>query len=278
MQPSTHEVSAADGEPLLVRTWLPEGAPRALVVVVHGLGEHGGRYQRLADDLIAQGFAVVAGDHRGHGRSGGLRGHVDPFDQYVDDLAVVVEDARGRVGRELPWVFFAHSMGGLVGLRWLESDRPQPAAAALSNPLLQVAVEAPKIKLLAGRVLSRYLPRLRLANEIDPKWICRDPEVVRAYTADPLVHGKISTRWFTNMEAALVDTNGRAGSIRVPTVFVISGQDKLVHPDGSRRFHPQVAGARVLELPEAYHEAHNGPERDRVVAAATALYDEVLAG
>jgi alpha-beta hydrolase superfamily lysophospholipase len=266
------EIHAADGTRLHVRHWLPpEGAePHGLVVLVHGLGEHGGRYQHVADTLVHAGFGVCAHDHRGHGRSGGLRGHVDGFLQYDHDLSPVISAFREKRGAGLPWFFFGQSMGGLIVLqRLLEHPDEGCAGAVLSNACLEVAVKAPALKIAAGKALSRILPRLRLDNEIDPKGISRDPAAVEAYVKDPLVHRHISTRWYTSLLECMARVNAAPAQVKTPTLWLISGHDPIVAPQGSRRFSAAIPGgtATVQELPPCFHEPHNDPEKAQVLAA-----------
>ena len=273
------EIRGHDGTPLRLLTWASDEDPRGLVVLVHGLGEHVARYDAIARTLNAMGLTVVGGDHRGHGRSGGLRGHVDGYDEYTADLECVVRHARGTVGAELPCFLLGHSMGGLITVRYLgDARRIQPAGAVLSNPQLGLAFEPPKIKVLAGRLLSRLLPKLRLDSELDVNAISRDPAEVRKYVDDPLVHSKVSTRWFTSMTAALDEALASGPAIAVPTQWILSGGDRICSAPASKAVQQQVANSRLLELPEAYHEAHNGPDRGLFLEATTSFLSDQLTG
>lgn len=261
------EFITTDGIALIGHRWLPEGSPRALVCVVHGLGEHGGRYDHVAADLTAAGYAVIAPDHRGHGRSGGLRGHVDGFDTFVADLCGFIEAQQSTLDADLPLYLLGHSMGGLITIRTLQTtDTPRVAGAVISNPLLGVAVKVPVIKATAGRLLSKLLPKLRLDNEIDSSDICRDPAVVTAYDADPLVHSKVSTRWYTSMISALESANSQPGAITTPTLWLLSGADQMCDTSVTRSFVASLPEGQTatLDFPEAFHEAHNGPDQEEL--------------
>lgn len=275
---TTAELSSPiDGVPLHVRTWAATGDLRGVLVIVHGLGEHGGRYDALAGAFAETGWAVVAADHRGHGRSGGLRGHVDGFDQYVSDVAAVVRDARARLG-SVPVALWGHSMGGLIGLiTALDVADLDLSAIAISNPLLEVAVKAPKIKLIGGRVLSRVLPRLRLDNELKVQQISRDPEEVSKYQNDPLVHRLISTRWFTSMEAARIATGARAAELSLPTLVLIGTGDQICAPAAGIAFANACPAATLTTFEGAYHEPHNDLCRDDVRSALLTWLDKVAA-
>ena len=270
--PVEHELTASDGVRLFVRDWLPPDnkSPTALVVIVHGLGEHAGRYQHVAEVLVDQGYAVRGADHRGHGRSGGLRGHVDDFAVYRDDLHRLTTHLREAHEEDLPCFVLGHSMGGLLTLDYLRDHLESGlSGAVLSNPCLAVAVKAPVVKVAAGKLLSRVLPRLRLDNELDTSLLCRDPEAVRAYEQDPLVHRKISTRLYTSLVAAM-DRVGRAEStIKLPTLWLIGDQDKICDPQASLAFVGQLDSTEVEthRWPQAFHEIHNGPDKIEFVTA-----------
>jgi len=272
------EFITTDGIALFARSWLPEGGPRALVCIVHGLGEHSGRYEHVAADLTAAGCAVIAPDHRGHGRSGGLRGHVDGFGTFVDDLTGFVESQRAELGPDLPVYLLGHSMGGLITILTLQSSASTSfAGAIISNPLLGVSVEAPAIKIAAAKLLSRLLPKLRLSNELNTADICRDTSVVAAYEEDPLVHSKVSTRWYTSMLAALESAG--EGAIAVPTLWLLSGADVICDTAVARSFAAGLPVSRttVHDFPEAFHEAHNGPDKDQLKHGLVTWLDGQLA-
>ncbi|HCP44849.1 MAG TPA: hypothetical protein DIU15_02295 [Deltaproteobacteria bacterium] len=266
------ELIAPDGTRLFVRDWSVNGddGPKALAVVVHGLGEHAGRYEHLADKLSGMGCAVRGADHRGHGRSSGLRGHVDGFSQYTGDMNHVIESFRETHGKDLPCFLIGQSMGGLLTLQYL-IERPEAglSGAVLSNPCLGLAVKAPAAKLFAGRALARLLPRLRMDNELNTDHLSRDPQAVQAYVNDPLVHRHVSTRWYTSLLAAMDHVNGRARDVQVPTLWVIGDQDQICSPAVSDHFAQQLPKGRVdiSRWPEAYHEPHNGPDSEAVLTA-----------
>ena len=201
-KPTDHELTASDSTPLLVRDWKsqePE-SPKALLLIIHGVGEHSGRYQHFADALCPSGYAVRAFDHRGHGLSGGLRGHVDGFSRYTADVKAVLEEFQAAHDAELPCYLLGHSMGGLIALQFLQDHAGvRVGGAVLSNPCLEVAIDPPALKVAAGKLLSKLLPQLRLDNELDTSLLSRDAAAVTAYEQDPLVHRKVSTRWYTSL-------------------------------------------------------------------------------
>lgn len=267
MRRTETEISASDQTTLFLRTWSPERPPRGIVLFIHGLGEHGDRYAELAGKVVDAGFLAVASDHRGHGRSGGLRGHVDGFGQYVQDLLQTVEHLRSEHDASLPLFVYGHSMGGLIALM-LVLDRPEVRVSGLvqSNPCLELALKAPPVKAAIGRLVSRILPRLRLDNELVTTNLSRDPEEVRKYEQDPLVHRLISTRWFTSLVEAMGSTFVRAPELRTPSLWILSGSDRVCQHQRSLDFAKAIVGApaEIVLLPDAYHEPHNGPDRAKV--------------
>lgn len=259
-----------DGLTLRRLVWLPDDGPRGLVVISHGLGEHIGRYEHVAAALVEDGWGVTGADHRGHGRSEGLRGHVDGMSRMGDDLLRVLTTFRAE-HPDQPVALWAHSMGGLVALQ-MNLDHPDHGLTGLvlSNPLLATAFTPPRAKVAVGRLIARVLPRLRLANELDPNLVSRDPEEVRKYTTDPLVHSLISTRAFTSLEAAEAAVLAAPQAIVTPTLWLLGGSDGIVSAPTSQAFAarlpPEITTVRAW--PDGYHEPHNDLHRDEVISTA----------
>jgi len=250
-------------------TWRPEGVARAGILVLHGFGEHAGRYDELGNYFAGKGFLVVAPDQRGHGRSSGQRGHVLRFDQYVDDLDAFVSHVRGQEPEVKDWFVLGHSLGGLIALRYALRNQGQYRGLIVSNPLLGLSMKVPVLKALVGRVLSRVWPTLSMANEINPDHLARDPSVGKAYMADPLVHHRVTTRWFTEMNAALEDTHARAvGQLRLPALFLLSTGDRLTdHTASERLFNRLTTPHKTLKVYDGwYHEIFNEADRQTVFA------------
>jgi len=276
--PTEHEIATADSTPILVRDWSSEetSAPSGLLLIVHGVGEHCGRYQHFADTLVPAGYAVRGFDHRGHGLSGGLRGHVDGFSTYTADVKAVLDEFRAAHDKDLPCYLLGHSMGGLIALQFLQ-DYPTAGVhgAILSNPCLEVAVEAPVVKVMAGKLLSKVLPQLRLDNELDTSLLCRDADAIRTYEQDPLVHRKISTRWYTSLLAAMERVTPRGLAPALPTLWLLGNKDSICSAAGSRTFAGKLDSSTttVREWPDAFHEIHNGPDKSEYLAALKSWLD-----
>lgn len=278
MKRTETEFLTSDGLALFSRSWLPDGDPelRGIVCIAHGLGEHADRYEHVAEELTGAGFAVVAADHRGHGHSGGLRGHTESFDDYVADLLAFARSQQGELGASLPLYLLGHSMGGLITVKALQSGTDLPLAGAIiSNPCLGVAVQAPKVKVALAKGLSKLLPKLRLDNELNTPDLCRDQAVIDAYEADPLVHRKISARWYTALLEAMENANERSEAVSVPTLWLLSGKDVICDTQLATSFAASLPShsTEQLRFPEAYHEAHNGPDKSKVLAGVVSWLD-----
>lgn len=260
------ELRAADGVPLYHASWIADD-PRAVLLVSHGHGEHGGRYAELARHLAERGVTVHAIDHRGHGRSGGPRGHVDRFGDYVRDL----EDWRRAVTADhpprLPVFLLGHSLGGLIAIRHLQTHPDAGfAGAVLSAPLLGIAVKAPAWKVKLSGLFSRILPRLPFSNELDPSMLSTAPGYVEAYRADKLLHPTITPRLYTEMNEAMRASFARPDSIRVPLLVLAPTGDRVVAPEAVARFASACPGEIEVRRYEGFqHEALNEAERHRVI-------------
>jgi alpha-beta hydrolase superfamily lysophospholipase len=248
-----------------LHTWRCETQEaRAQVVVVHGFGEHSGRYRELAEFLVQRGFAIASFDLRGHGKSSGLAGHVRRFTDYERDLSRVIELTIGRGPRKR--FLIGHSMGGLITLRYLSRQPLGVAGAIVSAPLLGFAVRIPTAKRALGAVSGFIAPRLRMANEVDPAVLSRDPEVGRAYERDPLVHRLVSTRWFREATRLMNQMPEAARSISSAVLVLHGSHDKLASVDATRIVFDRIASAdkELIVYPGYYHELFNEPDRRQV--------------
>ncbi len=262
--------SAGAGAKLHWQAWLPEGAPRAVVLLAHGYAEHFGRYEYFAGKLNAAGIAVYALDHWGHGRSDGTYGFVPAFSAFTDGVEVLLEEVKRRHG-DTPRFLIGHSMGGLIAAKHLLTHQQHYAGAVLSGPAIKAAEEPSRLMTWISRLLSRFAPKVGVLA-LDAGGVSRDPAVVAAYVADPLVYtGKMSARLAAELFDAMADVQARAGHISLPLLILHGTADTLASPAGSQFLAEHVASPdRELKLyPGLFHEIFNEPERDSVIADVT---------
>ena len=246
--------------------WLPGGEPKAAILIVHGLGEHSGRYGNVVNHLVPSGYAVYGMDHLGHGKSEGTREYVERFEDLTETLdryRAVVQQAQP----DKPLFLYGHSLGGLIGAYYDLDCHDGLAGAVLSGPLIRVPKNVSPVTVLMGRVLSRLLPKAGVVP-LDPTGVSRDPAVVDAYVRDPLVfHGKTPARLAAEMLRAMQRVTAEAAKITLPVILVQGSADRLVNPDDARFLHDAVSSAdKTLKVYEGlYHEVHNEPERATVL-------------
>jgi alpha-beta hydrolase superfamily lysophospholipase len=267
---------ASDGDNVMIQDWpLEPGVPlRGVVIVVHGLGEHAGRYELVARQLNEWGFAVRGYDQCGHGESGGPRGGIPTDTRLLDDLADIVDSTRLRMSKKTPLILLGHSMGGLVVGRFVSLAIRPVDALIMSSPALDPGLSSFQ-KLLVS-VLPRIAPNLRVGNGVKPQFISHDPAVVAAYRADPLVHDRISARLARFIAQASVQTVEAAGKWTVPTLLMYAGADHLLNPQGSRTFAANAPKNVVSAVcfDDLYHEIFNEQDAAPVFATLKAWLDQ----
>ena len=255
------------GLDLHAQAWLPDVAPRAIIVVAHGLAEHGGRYAAIAAELVEREHAVYALDHRGHGRSPGARANIGRFSHLVSDFCAFA----GRCARQHPGApvyLLGHSMGGAVAFASALRLQGSLRGLVLSAPALATGDAVPRLQELFVRLLSVIAPDTG-ALALPASAVSRDPSVVARYESDPLVHHKsIPARTLVELLDATRGFAASAPQLRLPTLILHGTADKLVPLAATRPVY-QVLGSRerVLKLYDGlYHEVFNEPERDQVMA------------
>lgn len=250
---------ASTGDHVAVQDWpLDDDVPmRGVVLIVHGLGEHGGRYNHVARKLNSWGFAVRAHDHYGHGESAGVRGGLPDKKRLISDLADVVATTRGRMPRNTPLILLGHSLGGLVAAQFVALRMRPIDALVLSSPAFDPGLSAFQKLLLA--VLPRIAPNLRVGNGVKPQYISHDLAVVSAYKKDHWVHDRISARLASYIADTGPKTVAMAKHWKVPTLLMYAGDDRLVNPEGSRAFAAAAPKQHVQSVcfDKLYHEIFN---------------------
>jgi alpha-beta hydrolase superfamily lysophospholipase len=257
-------ISGARGDHLFFREWRPPD-PERVLLLVHGLAEHSGRYEHVGSWFAERGCAVHAYDQRGHGRSAGIPGHLRRFSDYLDDLDAVLRRLRER-HPELPVFLVGHSMGGLVVAAFARERQPEVAGIAMSGAALRIPANVSRATIAATRVLVRVLPRLRLNAPLDPAGLSRVPEVVRAYVDDPLIFSRITASFASELFGAMRRTGDGGADVRLPALLLHGEADPICPMEASRRFFDQlgVAEKKLRTYPGLLHEIFNEPERERV--------------
>ena len=250
---------------LFYRSWEID-RPSAACILVHGLGEHGGRYTRLAEALTRTGYSVWIADHRGHGRSIGQRGDCVSTEILIEDLHLLVELVANQ-HPALARVMIGHSLGGLLAIAYAAQHPEQLRAVAVSSPALGIGIPLPLWKPTLVRALARILPRTPVPNGVDPSWVSRDPAVVSGYRNDPLVHRVVSARCAVALERSILDSPAQASRLKTPCLILQAGEDKICDAQASQRFALSVQQAPVTfrRYDGLYHELFNEPEKDRVI-------------
>jgi len=238
--------------------------PKAILIIIHGLGEHSGRYGNLIDALQNKGIAIYGLDHRGFGRSGGKRGHVDSFMDYIYDMKIFVNMLKDKHPNK-PVIMLGHSMGGVLALKYALTHAEDLDALILSSPGLVPAIKVPAWKKNLAIFLSSKIPSLTMPSGLDATTISRDKEVVKQYLADPLVHDKVTPRFYVEMMNTIDECINRCGEVTLPLLLIHGTADALVLDEASKIVYEKAKSKdKTLKLFEGlYHETMNELEPDR---------------
>lgn len=277
MKHSELELQSNDGLHLFAQEWVPDGDVTSLICLVHGLGEHSGRYAHMAEFFCSNGFAMISYDLRGHGKSEGQRGHSPSLDIMNDDISLFLETARDRFPDQ-PLFLYGHSLGGNLVLNYAIRTTPSIKAMISSGPLLRPAFKPPAWKITLGRILYRLLPTLAMSNELDRDALSKDREVVDAYKADPLVHDRLSSRLAIDMLDTGLWLLENAKLLRIPTLLIHGGRDEICSVQASKEFATKAGEICTLKLWDGlFHEIHNEPEQETVFGHTLSWIHEQLA-
>ena len=246
--------------------WSPKDGPKAILVMVHGLAEHSGRYMNIVNHFVPADYAVYGLDHIGHGKSDGERVYVERFQDYITTLAAYIDMIRDwQPGK--PIFMIGHSMGGLIGAAYLLEHQHELSGAVLSGPGVKVPDNISQAVIFMGKILSKILPKAGIL-QLDSKGVSRDPAVVDAYINDPFVYtGKITARLGAEMLKAMQDVTNSAARIKLPLMIVQGGDDILIDPGGAQLLYDSVGSDdKSITIYEGfYHEVFNEPQREQVL-------------
>ncbi len=255
----------ARGLKIYASEWRPDAGPRGVVAVVHGLGEHVGRYQHVADALNQAGYGVIGFDLAGHGRSEGVRGHAT-YDGVLEDIDRLLQEAGERYPNQ-PCFLYGHSLGGALTIYYALKRRPALNGFIATSPGLYPGAPVPPVKLLLAKVMAAVKPDFTMQNELDVNNLSRDTAIVQAYKDDPLVHGKISTRLGLDLVTKGAWVQEQAAHFPGPLLLMQGDCDYLVSQQALSRFAEAVPAEKLTYKvwPGSYHETHNDLEKQQVI-------------
>jgi len=268
-------IRASDGIELVGNRWVPETTPKASICLVHGLGEHTGRYAWVAEYLNRQGFSVTGFDLHGHGKSGGVRGHFASYDRALADIQESLDYISHEDGKPVDFLY-GHSMGGNLGLNFLIRRKPTLRGAVITSPGLRTYLVTPGWKLGLGKILYSLAPTTLLDNGLDLNYLSRDPDVKVIYKQDLLTHRFISARFGLDFLQAGEWALEHAKELQTPTLLQVGSQDHLISFEAAREFARQAPGCDFIPWEGLYHETHNEPEKEEVLETMVRWLDQQL--
>lgn len=258
------------GRTVFAQAWMPERNPTHVVLIIHGLGEHSGRYETWAQGFVKENMAVYALDLHGHGRTTGGRGHTDAFGYIYDDVQHLLNAAQ-LDHPDVRLHLYGHSMGGAVILgfatfRAHHADVPPIVSIVTTGTAIRPGFEPPAWKLKLAAWLDKFVPWLALGNELDPNWLSSDKNIVAAYNADPLVHDRISVRWYNEWMRTIEAIRLNPKKIKCPVLMMHGAADRATSPNAAEEM-AQVIHAKFQSWPGAFHELHHEPCKDQVFSS-----------
>ena len=263
----------SDGLQMYSKGWVPKGKPKAAICLVHGHGEHIGRYEHVAAALTEKGYAMLGFDLRGHGKSAGPRGHTPSYDALMDDITAFFDQIEARYPG-LPRFSYGHSLGGNLVLNYALRRKPALRGVIATGPWLKLAFEPPASKVSLGKMMNKILPGFTQSSGLETAALSHDPAVVKAYENDPLVHEKITARLFVSTYDSGLWALEHAAEFPLPLLLMHGTADRLTSAEASRQFGEVGRKQVTLKLWDGwYHEIHNEPEKAQVFKVMTDWLD-----
>ncbi|MBK7893813.1 MAG: alpha/beta hydrolase [Anaerolineaceae bacterium] len=257
---------SADGLDLYYQSWLPAGEPKAVIVIVHGMGEYGGRYRHVVNGLVPKGYAIYAADHRGHGRSPGKRMFVNKWSEYLADLGLFIKLVKEQWG-ERPFFLYGHSMGGNITLNYVLRNPAGYSGVIASAPAVG-KLDVPPILAFISKIMSKLAPAMQVKTNLELADISRDPVEAKAYGDDPLVQTFATPRFGVEFPAAAEWATAHAAEFKPPLLMIHGDGDNIVNVSASRDFFAKVTqpDKKLIVYEGGVHESHNDIHRDQVIA------------
>jgi alpha-beta hydrolase superfamily lysophospholipase len=281
MKHNEGKFTGAGGMALVYQSWHPDEEARAVLAIVHGLGEHGGRYMNVVNHLVPKGYVIYALDHRGHGRSPGPRAFVNSWQEFIDDVGAFI----GMIAQQeagVPFFLLGHIMGGNITLNYIllhpTSHHPDGVKAVIASAPAVGKLNVPPVLAFISRLLSGIAPKLSVATGLDATAVSRDTAVVAAYQNDPLVHGQGTPRFATEFATSAEWAMAHAHEFKPPLLLIHGDSDRLVNVQASRDFFARVPhdNKKLVIYEGGYHESHNDIEYERAVGDIEAWLERYL--
>ncbi|MEQ9376649.1 MAG: alpha/beta hydrolase [Imperialibacter sp.] len=266
MTEESYDIISRDGLNLKGRSWLPDMEPSALICLVHGHGEHIGRYQHVAEFFTQQGMAVFGMDLRGHGYSEGKKGHTTSYDLLLEDVEDLMKSARVEF-IETPMFLYGHSMGGNMVVNFLTSKKTlELQGAILSSPFLRLAMAPPPLLMKLAKIMRNIWPSFSASSGLDPNGISSIAAEVEKYKSDPLIHSRITSQLSLSLIEAGEKAIGKAGELNIPVLAFHGGQDEITSMDATKEFASKAPGyVTFQEWKTSKHETHYDVDREKVL-------------
>ena len=276
MPETEFNISYKDGQSFFACEWSPAGEPKGMIVLVHGLSDHIGRYHHVGSFFAASGYSMIIVDLRGHGRSFGKRGHFPSYNRIMEDVSIFLEEARRR-HPALPLILYGHSLGGNLVLNYLIRNKPSVACAVVTSPWLQLNFRPPLFKVILAKLVNKVFPSMTQPDGIIPSYLSHDKEVGRKFIADPLVHNRISVRTYLEISLAGEYALKHAERINCPLLLMHGTDDLLTSFSASRGFSKKMIAEHTFKAWEGLlHELHNEFEKETVLGFIKEWIDSVL--
>lgn len=255
--------SGHDNLDLYYQEWTQDNAKEHLVFA-HGLGEHSGRYNHLIEALADLPINFYGLDHRGHGKSEGVRGHVNSWHDFTRDLGIFISNILQKVGQE-KLILLGHSMGGNIAINYALDHQEHLKGLILSSPGLEPGLKINPVKKGLGKMMSKLYPKFSQSNGIVVEHLSHDKTEVDKYVNDPLVHDRVTARWFTEFVESGEYAIEKAGTLSIPIIITQGMQDKLINPEATKAFYANIKynNKKLLLYDDLYHETYNELEEDR---------------
>ncbi len=273
---STFNFPSNDGLELFGRVWQSEEKqPKGIVHLIHGLGEHSGRYDHVAKALTKAGYHMAGFDLRGHGLSEGKRGHTPGFDYFLEDISVFLNETKKLFGESLPSYIYGHSLGGLIVINYGMRFPNNLAGVIATDPALKLSFSPPPVMLFIAKIMANLIPTYSSKNTLDVNALARDAAVVKAYQDDVLVHDQISARLVVDMIHTGEDMLAHAEDWSLPLLLMHGSGDRITSSDASKAF-AEKAGPEVTFVPWEgyYHEIHNDIGKEKVIEKMISWLDD----